>query len=345
MPYIFMYFLLLQIICGLVKAENNMKLESSDSRWQNYLENFLLKRREQRDLIKQLIGNFSQKGKGKAINMFMETIIMILEKARVTIESSGYIPGMTFPADAVLRDGNLFIYSYYWGVGCILYEMVTGRPFFRGCTVDEQLHLIFRALGTPRRPYHADLVEKIEQSQFQFPLYRPEPFINHAPRLDVDGLDLLAQLLQFEGRDRIGAKDAMSHSFFSTLPQDVMQLADTESIFTVPGVHLSRDPGPVSRLLENTAFISELTIYFPHIVKRFLNDTNAKATLLWSIAFCNSTGFYDLKTTELMYLVGQELGLIPANPDYVNPYQRKNLYFEEPRWTIDDAEKQENDEL
>ncbi|KRZ78216.1 Cyclin-dependent kinase 16, partial [Trichinella papuae] len=129
------------------------------------------------------------------------------------------------------------------GVGCILYEMVTGRPFFRGCTVDEQLHLIFRALGTPRRPYHADLVEKIEQSQFQFPLYRPEPFINHAPRLDVDGLDLLAQLLQFEGRDRIGAKDAMSHSFFCTLPQDVMQLADTESIFTVPGVHLSRDPG------------------------------------------------------------------------------------------------------
>ncbi|KRZ78214.1 Cyclin-dependent kinase 16, partial [Trichinella papuae] len=71
----------------------------------------------------------------------------------------------------------------------------------------------------------------------------PEPFINHAPRLDVDGLDLLAQLLQFEGRDRIGAKDAMSHSFFCTLPQDVMQLADTESIFTVPGVHLSRDPG------------------------------------------------------------------------------------------------------
>ncbi|KRZ67110.1 Coiled-coil domain-containing protein [Trichinella papuae] len=206
MPYKFIYFLLLQIICGLVKTENNMKLESSDSRWQNYLESFLLKRHEQRDLIKQLIGNFSQKGKGKAINMFMETIIMILEKSRVTIESSGYTPGMTFPADAVLRDA-------------------------------------------------------------------------------------------------------------------------------------------VSRLLENTAFISELTIYFPHIVKRFLNDTNAKATLLWSIAFCNSTGFYDLKTTELMYLVGQELGLIPANPDYVNPYQRKNLYFEEPRWTIDDTEKQKNDEL
>ncbi|KRY00982.1 Cyclin-dependent kinase 16, partial [Trichinella pseudospiralis] len=147
------------------------------------------------------------------------------------------------PPDVLLGATDYSTHIDMWGVGCILYEMVTGRPFFRGCTVDEQLHLIFRALGTPRRPYHADLVEKIEQSQFQFPLYRPEPFINHAPRLDVDGLDLLAQLLQFEGRDRIGAKDAMSHSFFSTLPQDVMQLADTESIFTVPGVHLSRDPG------------------------------------------------------------------------------------------------------
>ena len=33
------------------------------------------------------------------------------------------------------------------GVGCILYEMATGRPMFPGATVKEELHLIFRFLG------------------------------------------------------------------------------------------------------------------------------------------------------------------------------------------------------
>lgn len=34
------------------------------------------------------------------------------------------------------------------GVGCIFSEMVTGRPLFPGSTVEEQLHFIFRLLGT-----------------------------------------------------------------------------------------------------------------------------------------------------------------------------------------------------
>lgn len=33
------------------------------------------------------------------------------------------------------------------GVGCIFYEMATGRPLFPGSTVEEQLHFIFRILG------------------------------------------------------------------------------------------------------------------------------------------------------------------------------------------------------
>lgn len=33
------------------------------------------------------------------------------------------------------------------GVGCIFYEMVTGRPLFPGSTVEDELHLIFRILG------------------------------------------------------------------------------------------------------------------------------------------------------------------------------------------------------
>jgi len=34
------------------------------------------------------------------------------------------------------------------GVGCIFYEMSTGRPLFPGSTVEEELHFIFKLLGT-----------------------------------------------------------------------------------------------------------------------------------------------------------------------------------------------------
>ena len=31
-----------------------------------------------------------------------------------------------------------------WGVGCIFYEMSSGRPLFPGATVEDELHLIFK---------------------------------------------------------------------------------------------------------------------------------------------------------------------------------------------------------
>ena len=43
------------------------------------------------------------------------------------------------------------VFSVLRGVGCIFYEMVTGRPLFPGSTVEDELHLIFRILGEPQR--------------------------------------------------------------------------------------------------------------------------------------------------------------------------------------------------
>lgn len=40
------------------------------------------------------------------------------------------------------------------GVGCILYEMATGRPMFPGATVKEELHLVFRLMGKLAAHYH-----------------------------------------------------------------------------------------------------------------------------------------------------------------------------------------------
>ncbi|XP_028925086.1 cyclin-dependent kinase 18 [Ornithorhynchus anatinus] len=130
-----------------------------------------------------------------------------------------------------------------WGVGCIHYEMATGRPIFPGSTVKEELHLIFRLLGTPTEETWPGVMANTEFRAYSFPLYRPQPLINHAPRLDTDGIDLLNSLLLYEAKSRVSAEAAMRHPYFKALGERVHQLADTTSIFSLKEIQLQKDPG------------------------------------------------------------------------------------------------------
>jgi len=146
------------------------------------------------------------------------------------------------PPDVLLGCTDYTTSIDMWGVGCILFEMVAGRALFPGSTVDEQIHLIFRTLGTPRPDRHPNICASAPFRQYAFPQYVVEPLINQAPRMDVNGLDMLAHLLQFEGRSRMSAREALRHPFLrSVLPSAVFELGDQDSVMSVPGVHLIRD--------------------------------------------------------------------------------------------------------
>lgn len=147
------------------------------------------------------------------------------------------------PPDVLLGTTEYSTQIDMWGVGCILAEMAGGRPFFPGSNVEEQLHLIFRALGTPRPSSHPIITAAKDFASYSFPLYKAEPLVNHVPRLDPDGLELLTQLLHFEGKRRVPARAAMRHSFFSSLPPPIYDLADSDSVMSLPGLSLVADPG------------------------------------------------------------------------------------------------------
>nr|CAD7256827.1 unnamed protein product [Timema shepardi] len=76
------------------------------------------------------------------------------------------------------------------GVGCIFYEMACGRPLFPGSTVEEELRLIFRTLGTPSEDFWGSAA-----LSYSLPHYSPEPLLARAPRLDTDAVDLLTKFL------------------------------------------------------------------------------------------------------------------------------------------------------
>uniref|UniRef100_G1RWP1 Cyclin dependent kinase 18 n=1 Tax=Nomascus leucogenys TaxID=61853 RepID=G1RWP1_NOMLE len=147
------------------------------------------------------------------------------------------------PPDVLLGSTEYSTPIDMWGVGCIHYEMATGRPLFPGSTVKEELHLIFRLLGTPTEETWPGVTAFSEFRTYSFPRYLPQPLINHAPRLDTDGIHLLSSLLLYESKSRMSAEAALSHPYFRSLGQRVHQLEDTASIFSLKEIQLQKDPG------------------------------------------------------------------------------------------------------
>ncbi|KAI6661216.1 hypothetical protein LOD99_10144 [Oopsacas minuta] len=130
-----------------------------------------------------------------------------------------------------------------WGVGCIFCEMTSGRPLFPGSSVDEELILIWRILGTPNEDVWPGISRNKEFINGKFPEYPPEPLRHLAPRLDPAGLSLLYSFLLYNSSKRISACDALNHPYFYSLGTEVFQLPDTLSIFSLDDFELQRNPG------------------------------------------------------------------------------------------------------
>jgi len=147
------------------------------------------------------------------------------------------------PPDVLLGSTEYSTPIDMWGVGCIFYEMSSGRPLFPGSTVEDELHLIFKVLGTPTEETWPGISKSEDLQNYRFPEYTAENMVARAPRLDNEGISLLLGFLKFEARKRTSAKTAMKHPYFDSLGPGVHTLGDNETILSAPGVQLSRDPG------------------------------------------------------------------------------------------------------
>uniref|UniRef100_A0A673X5U2 cyclin-dependent kinase n=1 Tax=Salmo trutta TaxID=8032 RepID=A0A673X5U2_SALTR len=137
-----------------------------------------------------------------------------------------------------------------WGVGCILFEMATGRPMFPGSTVKEELHLVFRLIGTPTEDSWPGISNNDEFRSYMFSQYRPQPLINHVPRLDTEGIDMLTALLLYDTRTRVSAEASLRHPYFLSLGENIHSLADTSSVFSLREIQLQKDPGHRSSVFQ-----------------------------------------------------------------------------------------------
>lgn len=106
-----------------------------------------------------------------------------------------------------------------WSAGCIFAEMATRKPLFPGDSEIDEIFKIFRILGTPTENDWPG-VTSLPDFKASFPKWTRDA--NHeiisgegARVLGEDGLDLLEALLVYDPANRISAKQACMHPYFT----------------------------------------------------------------------------------------------------------------------------------
>ena len=97
-----------------------------------------------------------------------------------------------------------------WSIGCIFGELILRQPLFKGEYEIEQLFKIFHMLGTPDKNVWPD-IESLPNYSKEFPKFKPIKLENYFVGVDINGIDLLKQMLKYDPNQRITAKQALMH--------------------------------------------------------------------------------------------------------------------------------------
>jgi len=112
-----------------------------------------------------------------------------------------------------------------WSVGCILGELLGGKPMFPGTSTMNQLDRIIEVTGRPSQddieaidsPFAATMLESLPRTQ---PTRLQEMF----PHASEDALDLLRQLLQFNPHKRITTEGSLNHPYVAAFHNEEEEL-------------------------------------------------------------------------------------------------------------------------
>ena len=109
--------------------------------------------------------------------------------------------------------------SDMWSVGCIIGEMVHGKPIFPGESEIDQLNTIFKVIGTPKG-------HPLYERRVKGEAYCVSQGVDLAEHIGIEDpqlADLISKILVFEPNDRLTAFEAIKHPFFEDVPNILIE--------------------------------------------------------------------------------------------------------------------------
>ena len=104
-----------------------------------------------------------------------------------------------------------------WSIGCVIAELILGRPLFPGESPSDQLVEIIKILGTPSKE---DIMSMNPQyKEHKFPDIKPTPWekVFRNRKTPEFFLDLIDKLLMYNPEKRLSPSQAIQHQFFDEL--------------------------------------------------------------------------------------------------------------------------------
>lgn len=103
-----------------------------------------------------------------------------------------------------------------WSVGCILAELLGGRPLFKGRDYVDQLNQILQTLGTPSDATLTRIGSTRAQEYIRnLPYMHKTTFQQLFPNANPLAIDLLERLLTFDPAQRITVEEALEHPYLA----------------------------------------------------------------------------------------------------------------------------------
>jgi renal tumor antigen len=127
------------------------------------------------------------------------------------------------PPECLLTDGFYDSKIDIWGIGCVLFEVISLNPLFPGDDELDQINKIHKVLGTPSPEVLALYQQLATHMDFDFKETVGCGIEAMIGETTPDCLDILKKLLAYEPHKRISAGEALRHEYFHEILEKEME--------------------------------------------------------------------------------------------------------------------------